>query len=284
MIKEIKLTTGQHNRPFDEEGNATMCVQEYVAYLAGEPHSDTPSCVSPVLAHFSIRWNDSLTNEPRQRLRPYAVRQIGTVGDGQDGVRSHMALDWLVRTCVPTFLDLAGSHDHATCLRELASIVDTESAIMASEAATKIRRSAARFVCPGDDMAWAAAGDAMLHSGADAAKVAALDVVRFAAGDAAVMVANNAVAGFIGPVRFPTVNFVPYDPFTSAIEGARASRGAEAIREDAYGALRLAVLESQESAFALLDRMIDPGGLHDVPLSELEMCELNGREPVLYST
>lgn len=51
---------------------------EWVAYLAGEEHSDQPVCVSPMLRKFCISLNDVLPDEPRQRLRPYLARTIGT--------------------------------------------------------------------------------------------------------------------------------------------------------------------------------------------------------------
>ena len=95
-MRKIELLKSSHPAPFDGDGNPTMCVQEYASYLAGEPHSDHPECVSPVLSRFMIQWNDALDDETRQRLRPYAVRQLGTAGDGQDEVRSYMALDWLI--------------------------------------------------------------------------------------------------------------------------------------------------------------------------------------------
>src|SRR5215217_4241238 len=102
-MKEIRLQRGAHPAPFDAGGNPTLCVQEYASYLAGEPHSDNPECVSTVLSAFMIEWNDALDDETRQRLRPYAVRQLGTRDDGQDEVRSYMALDWLIRVHAPTF-------------------------------------------------------------------------------------------------------------------------------------------------------------------------------------
>ena len=36
------------------------CAMEWVSYLAGEPHSDEPACVSPVLRAFCTTLNDSL--------------------------------------------------------------------------------------------------------------------------------------------------------------------------------------------------------------------------------
>ena len=52
------LARGAHATP--EEGR---CAMEFVAYLAGEPHSDQPKCVSPVLRRYCIALNDRLPDD-----------------------------------------------------------------------------------------------------------------------------------------------------------------------------------------------------------------------------
>ena len=103
MSSDYRLGYGTHATP--EDGR---CAMEWVSYLAGEPHSDHPGCVSPVLRAFCMTLNDSLEDGPRQRLRPYLVRTIGTADDGLDETRSWMALDWLIRTYAPSWLAMAG--------------------------------------------------------------------------------------------------------------------------------------------------------------------------------
>ena len=83
MSNEYRLAYGTHASPQDGR-----CAMEWVSHLAGEPHSDEPRCVSPVLRAFCITFNDSLEDEPRQGLRPYLARTIGTADDGLDGARS----------------------------------------------------------------------------------------------------------------------------------------------------------------------------------------------------
>ncbi len=90
---------------------------EWVSYLAGEPHSDQPTCVSPVLRAMCIALNDGLDQAPRQRLRPYLTRTIGTAEDGLDTWRGWMAMDWLARAYTPAWLHLAGLTDRARCAR-----------------------------------------------------------------------------------------------------------------------------------------------------------------------
>jgi hypothetical protein len=82
MSTDYMLAYGTHAKPDDGR-----CAMEWVSYLAGEPHSDQPACVSPVLRAFCTTLNDHLEDGPRQRLRPYLVRTIGTADDGLDEAR-----------------------------------------------------------------------------------------------------------------------------------------------------------------------------------------------------
>src|SRR4029077_9257647 len=102
MSSDYTLAYGTHASP-----NDGRCAMEWVSYLAGEPHSDQPVCVSPVLRAMCIALNDGLDQEPRQRLRPYLTRTIGTANDGLDAARGWMAMDWLTRVYTPAWLDLA---------------------------------------------------------------------------------------------------------------------------------------------------------------------------------
>ncbi len=103
LLDEITLQHGSHKN--FEEG---ACIMELASFIADEPWSDHPKCVSPILGAFLRAWNDALDAETRQRLKPYAERVIGTAGDkAADGRRAWLATDWLVRVCAPAFLDLA---------------------------------------------------------------------------------------------------------------------------------------------------------------------------------
>jgi hypothetical protein len=113
MTVDYTLSYGTHATP--EEGR---CAMEWVSHLAGEPHSDSPSCVSPVLRALCISLNDGLPDGPRQRLRPYLARTIGTAGDGLDEERAWLAMDWLIRTYAPRWLTLVGLEQPAAGLGE----------------------------------------------------------------------------------------------------------------------------------------------------------------------
>ena len=55
-----------------------LCIMSFVALLAGEAHSDSPSVASPVIRRFAIPVNDRMPASFRQRLKPFAPRIIGT--------------------------------------------------------------------------------------------------------------------------------------------------------------------------------------------------------------
>lgn len=172
----ITLDSGAHSTP-----EAGMCLLEAASYVAGEPFSDHPECVSPVLGSFGRSLNDVLPEDKRQELVPLIPRIIGTRDDGHDERRSYIALDWLIRTHLPTFLDLSLPAEAAK-VRALAPIIDMHTA----EAAGPVVRAArdAAWVAAGvaaGDAAWDAAWDAV----GDAARAAAWDAAWAAAGAAA---------------------------------------------------------------------------------------------------
>ena len=162
-IAKVVLSSGAHDRP---NGAFEACVMELSSYLAGEPWSDHPACVSPVLGEFLRSWNDSLDNKTRQKLKPYAARVIGTSGDGKDDQRAWMAVDWLARIHLPVWLDTAGLSDHAAAVRALIAL-DGADAAKAAQPTLAAARDAAR------DAAWAAARDAARDAAWAAAREAA---------------------------------------------------------------------------------------------------------------
>ena len=124
-----------------------------------------------MLSTFVRTWNDSLrTNEERSRLlKPFVPRLIAPKATPEvEKARSLLALDWLVRTFLPTWLEQVDAlREHAAKVRSLDEIVDDESA--------------------------AAAGDTV-RAARDAARAAAWDAARAAARDAAGAAAGAALA------------------------------------------------------------------------------------------
>ena len=125
MSSDYTLAYGTHATPQDGR-----CAMEWVSYLAGEPHSDEPVCVSPVLRALCVALNDGLADAPRQRLRPYLTRTIGTAADGLDPARAWMAMDWLIRAYTPAWLqltELTELNAAARALAERAPVIDETS-------------------------------------------------------------------------------------------------------------------------------------------------------------
>lgn len=69
----VKLSKGRHKSP--REG---ACVMELASMLAGEPFSDHPASVCPVIGAFLRRYNDTVGDKRRQALYRYAALVVGT--------------------------------------------------------------------------------------------------------------------------------------------------------------------------------------------------------------
>lgn len=137
----ITLGRGMHETL--DEGT---CLMEAVAYLVGEEHSDSPACVSPILGEFGRSLNDVLSHDLRQELRGLIPSLPGTVDDGMDEKRGYMALDWLVRTWLPTWLELSPERrEDAREIRELDRITDRKSGDRARLVLSPMMRTRRRY-------------------------------------------------------------------------------------------------------------------------------------------
>jgi hypothetical protein len=261
MSADYTLDYGTHRSP--EDGR---CAMEWVSHLAGEPHSDQPACVSPVVRAFCIALNDGLETVPRQRLRPYLTRTIGTAGDGLDEQRAWMAMDWLIRTYTPTWLSRAGLQETAERLHSMPELSvgdDLAPALRALRIARRRAREAwgrgpAAWLTPNlvtrastREMAWTASGAA--------AWAAARAGVSDQAGDQA-RAAGRAAAG---------------DAAATLVRAARARSSRAPARETARRALAPTLSQLCESSLVLLDRML-PTVMLDLPEVRLQD---RGREP-----
>jgi hypothetical protein len=94
-LERVELVTGVGTR---DAGR--MCVMSLVACLAGEDHSDSPACASPLIRAFAIPLNDNMPHTVRQRLKPFAPRILGTQ-DGQDAVRAELLRQALSQEILP---------------------------------------------------------------------------------------------------------------------------------------------------------------------------------------
>ena len=247
MNTEYTLSYGTHATP--EDGR---CAMEWVSYLAGEPHGDDPACVSPVLRAFCTSLNDSLEQEPRQRLRPYLARTIGTADDALDGARSWMALDWLIRVYTPTWLGRARLNEAAHGLQALSPVLAVAELKRALPALDRARRDArtawstalgapraAHWAVP-----WAAGRSAAREAAWASAGAAAWAAARVAVGDIAGDRARAAARAAAG------------DAAATVCRTARSGTGRSEARDGARAALAPTLEALRESAFELLDRML----------------------------
>ncbi|MCY4119317.1 MAG: hypothetical protein OXG72_00140, partial [Acidobacteria bacterium] len=90
-LTDLVLSRGSH----DDRAEG-VCLMEAVAWLAGEEHSDTPVCCSPILAAFFRSWNDGMRSDAEcAQLIEYIPLLIGTdAGPAVERKRGWMALDW----------------------------------------------------------------------------------------------------------------------------------------------------------------------------------------------
>ena len=184
-LDQLVLARGAHH----DRSNG-LCVMEAAAWLAGEPHTDNPDCVSPAIGVFLRSWNDQLDDTDRQMLKPLIPRVVGTRTSREDEqARAWLATDWLAREFAPAWLDLAGLGEHAGRLRALDALTSTELAERALPIIQEAREASAAARAAAWDAAGAAARDAAgaaaWAAARDAAWDAAWDAARAAAGDAA---------------------------------------------------------------------------------------------------
>ena len=119
----IRLSRGKHASP--EEG---ACVMELASMLAGEPFSDHPRSVCPVVAAVLRRYNDALDDRRRQDLYAYAAKVVGTRGSARlERARTEHLRRWISertprrwhRWFVPPYL-LGGAEPSVDVLAERA--------------------------------------------------------------------------------------------------------------------------------------------------------------------
>jgi hypothetical protein len=242
------------------------CAMEWVSYLAGEPHSDQPVCVSPMLCAFCMRLNDALPGDQRQRMRPYLARTIGTAGDGLDERRNWMCADWLIRVYTPAWLDLVPNlQSDAEALRALPIIASGENVVRAMEDLNRSRQRAAAARAAAQAAAWDAAGDAAWAAAWDAAGAAAWD----AAWDAAGAAAWDAAGAAAWDAAQDAARDAAWDAAWDAAQDAARDAAGDTARDAARDALRLVTAQLRDSILSsggLLDRML-PTEMLTVPVA-----------------
>jgi hypothetical protein len=158
-----------------------LCMMEIVAWVAGEKHSDSPGCVSPIIASFLRTWNDALPDdESRTRLlAPLVTKVIGTAtGAAHEERRAWMLIDWLIREFTPTWLRLATLDPQAIDIETLPEIKDATSLATAMPLIAIAKSVANAAWAAARAAAWAAARAAAWAAACDAARAAACDALK----------------------------------------------------------------------------------------------------------
>jgi hypothetical protein len=244
MMNEYFLSHGSHTSAADGR-----CAMEWVAYLAGEKHSDQPVCVSPVLRRYCIALNDRLGDEDRQKLRPYLARTIGTVGDGLDEQRIQMCREFLLHHTLPRHLDAAGRHEAAQRLRDLPAdltVEATRKAIGLARSEAWEARKAARARLAEKIRAELAKRGAVADAAAAAAAVAVAAAAAAAAADADADAAAAAAAAAVADAAAAAVA----DAAAAAAAVAVAVAAADAVADAAAAAVADAVAVADAAAAA----------------------------------
>ena len=128
-----------------------MCALECVAWLAGEQHSDSPECVSPVLRAVVQSFNDVIPDDAARSyyLRNLIPRLINTrASRWVEGRRIALLVDFMVRELLPMLLR---SQDRMFEAGELAGLrqIRTHTGI-------QLAGLAAEQECGNREVAWAA--------------------------------------------------------------------------------------------------------------------------------
>jgi hypothetical protein len=263
-LEALVLKTGAH-----PAGSQEMCVMEAVAFIAGEPWSDSPQCVSPVIAAFLRSYNDSVSDEVRQSLKQYIPRLIGTRGSQElEDRRSLVAADWLVRIHTPAWLRLAGLTTQAEALESLPEITSfaqvpsikgpLEAARQAGDAAVAAAWDAAGAAAW--DAAVAAAGAAAWAAARAAAWDAAVAAAGAAAGDAAWDAAVAAAGAAAWDAAWDAAGAAAWDAaWDAARDAARAAAGDaawDAAGAAAWATLRPTVEKLQATVPTLIEKLL----------------------------
>ena len=89
----IRLSKGKHTSK--EHG---ACVMELASMLAGEPFSDHPASVCPVVGSLMRAYNDSIDDRRRQDLYNYAARVVDSRGSADlERMRTEYVTDWMAK-------------------------------------------------------------------------------------------------------------------------------------------------------------------------------------------
>ena len=264
-VQQRGLDTGAH-----KSVDAGLCAMEAAAYIAREPFSDHPQCVSPVIAAFMRSWNDALPSTERAMLLPLIPLTLDTkASQSVEERRSMMAIDWYIRVHTPAFLRLAGLTAQADTLAGFSELtaqsqmdgirIPLEAIRDAASAAWSAARSAAWSAA--ESAARSAARSATESAAWSAAQSAAQSAAWWAARSAAESAAESAARSAAWSATESAAWSAAESAAESAAWWAAQSAARSAAQSAAWSALNGTRVELQQSALNLVERMCALGGL-----------------------
>lgn len=117
-LERLILDTGQH-----APGGYCLCLLEACAAFAGEPHTNRPRCVDPVLTEIGISFNDHLDDLWRQELVPLIPRMVQTGGDQLTALRSMATVRWGVSALGSYMFEQLGDREHSRRMAKLVASI-----------------------------------------------------------------------------------------------------------------------------------------------------------------
>lgn len=127
-------------------GDQRVCLLEAASLLGGEPKTDQPSCVCPVLAAFGRILNDEMGDDDvgdalrARHIAPLVARLVGTRSTpAVERRRACLLVDAGVRKWAPLALRTVGRDVDADELERLAPVDDSASASEASAVVLPLR-------------------------------------------------------------------------------------------------------------------------------------------------
>lgn len=115
-LERLILDPGQH-----APGGDCLCLLEACAAYAGEPHTNRPRCVDPVLTQVGISFNDYLDDLWRQELIPLIPKMVTTAGDNMTAPRALATVRWGVVALGSYVFEVIGDRERSRLLAKLVS-------------------------------------------------------------------------------------------------------------------------------------------------------------------
>lgn len=134
-MKTLKF--GKH-----KDRNDGLCLLEAAAFVAGEPHTDRPLCVCPVIAEYCRGLNDAkwLNDEDRtEYLMPLADVILDTVNQDKEAERAAHFIEIASRSVLPHYMMCCDRDDLVRLTLALPDIVNKATAQRTRDMAESVR-------------------------------------------------------------------------------------------------------------------------------------------------